>query len=223
MRVELSWALHVHRAIRKRIILIAGEAPTSGLTLKSLFHRVYVHSMHGLHRETLFHRVYVHPKPKESVQGSTHTHTPRTPTRTACSLLARNLPPYVTPGELCLSPRLLRAPSLVCLGVWQLEWINSESGDSLPVELGMAVTLENSRFVPSPWIIQGKIVKFVPEHVWTPAPTDQVPEGSYDREYEKRPPNERLRGGEIVRQRGGRGLGPAQLFAMGRICSDRGG
>ena len=77
MRVELSWALHVHRAIRKRIILIAGEAPTSGLTLKSLFHRVYVHSMHGLHRETLFHRVYVHPKPKESVQGSTHTHPAR--------------------------------------------------------------------------------------------------------------------------------------------------
>jgi hypothetical protein len=95
----------------------------------------------------------------------------------------------VTPGELCLLPRPLRAPSLVCLGVWQVEWINSESGDSLPVELGMAVTLENSRFVPSPWIIRGKIVKFVPEHVWTPAPTGQVPEGSYDREYEKRPPN----------------------------------
>ena len=73
-----------------------------------------------------------------------------------------------------------------CVG--QLEWINSETGQSLPVELHRPVTLENSRFVPAPWMIKGKIVQFVPEHVWTPAPTDDVPEGSYDDEYEERPP-----------------------------------
>ena len=72
---------------------------------------------------------------------------------------------------------------------WQFTWVDSENGASLPVQLGWAVTLHESRFAEAPWAIPGKIIGFNPDHVWTAAPTDSEIPGTFDEEFEERPPN----------------------------------